>query len=196
MLEINYTLQPLQFIIHPVDKQIVLGNNVQFNANTTDTNVIFQWQTNLGFGWQNLFNAGQYNGVKTTSLTVFNVSMSNNNQIFRCVMKRTTCADSSGIAKLTVYDATGMNEFEEGVINVYPNPSNGKFRIDLPESTNAQIHILNIQGKEIYPRLPDGQGKKFNANENFEIDLEVEKGIYFLRLENENGIYTRKIVIQ
>jgi len=79
-------------------------------VSTTATNPSFQWQTNLGLGFQNISNAGQYSGATTETLTVSNLSITNNNQVFRCAVGDGLCSDTTAEATLTIIDDAGINE--------------------------------------------------------------------------------------
>jgi hypothetical protein len=61
---------------------------------------------------------------------------------------------------------------------VFPNPSNGKFSIELPWEENVTANIYNSEGKMVF----ESSFKK----RQFEIDLSNEpSGIYFLSLNGE-----------
>lgn len=73
-------------------------------------------------------------------------------------------------------------------ISVYPNPSNGNFIIQLPDELN-EIIIYNISGKIIYKRQYAGVQEI--------VDLKnVEAGIYFLYIRNEESIICEKLIVQ
>jgi len=56
-------------------------------------------------------------------LTVSNVTMTNNNQPFRCIITSGSCSDTSNVAVLTVNNNLGINEFkQDNLFSVYPNP--------------------------------------------------------------------------
>jgi hypothetical protein len=79
---------------------------------------------------------------------------------------------------------------------IFPNPSNGRFTLNINESSKAEtkeggpfsISIMNIYGEYIY----------HSANNNDSvIDISNQsKGIYFLKIENRNKIITEKVVVQ
>jgi hypothetical protein len=60
----------------PSNQTININNTGQFIVGSSDTNATYQWQTNLGLGFQNVSNAGQYSGASNDTLTVSNVTMS------------------------------------------------------------------------------------------------------------------------
>jgi hypothetical protein len=79
-------------------------------------------------------------------------------------------------------------------INIYPNPTDGAFKIDLPtqhEKTDWVIQILNGQGKEILKQKTDSQA-------SMEVDLrQYPAGMYIIRLiDQKQKIITRKIIIE
>jgi hypothetical protein len=70
------------FTTQPANKTVSVGNSVQFIASSNDLSASFQWQTDIGTGFQNLNNVTQYNGVTNDTLTISNTTLSNNNQPF------------------------------------------------------------------------------------------------------------------
>jgi hypothetical protein len=86
----------------PTNQTININNNAQFVVNSSDPIAIYQWQTDLGVGFQNLNSVGQYTGTTNDTLTVSNVTMSNNNQAFRCIVSSGSCSDTSNVAVLAV----------------------------------------------------------------------------------------------
>jgi len=86
----------------PASQTININNNVQFVVVSSDSNATYQWQTNLGLGFQNLNNTGQYSGTTNNTLTVSNVTMSNEDQQFRCIVTSGPCTKTSAVAELTV----------------------------------------------------------------------------------------------
>jgi hypothetical protein len=72
-------------------------------------------------------------------------------------------------------------------IKVFPNPSNGVFTIDTVLPTD--VKILDITGKEVY--------KASNITNQASLNLtNLQKGVYMLKMKNENGEQTEKIIIK
>jgi len=89
-----------------------------------------------------------------------------------------------------VYTNSDLLLLQELGIKIYPNPSNGKFRIDMTERNVEQITILDISGRLIHKENLKQQSSK-------EIDLsEFAKGIYILKLNVNNKELTSKIIIE
>ncbi|MEA1873342.1 MAG: T9SS type A sorting domain-containing protein [Bacteroidota bacterium] len=77
-------------------------------------------------------------------------------------------------------------------INIYPNPTKATFYVDVNYlSENLNVFVFDTQGKLIYRDIivsDNSQDKRFN----FEI---YKKGVYFIRLLNDNVNYLQKIVV-
>ena len=86
------------------------GNIAQFSVASSATSPTYQWQGNSGMGFANLSDAGQYSGTATNTLTVNNVTISNNNQQFRCIVTDGNCEDTTDVAVLTVIDDLGIED--------------------------------------------------------------------------------------
>ena len=94
----------------PSSQTTAANRNTHFSAVSSEPNSTFRWQTNLGFGFQDLQNAGQYSGTQTSTLTVSNTSPQNDNQLFRCIVSTTHCGiDTSDTATLNVNSSSNSN---------------------------------------------------------------------------------------
>jgi hypothetical protein len=173
------TSQPSNQAVNPT-------TSAQFIVNATSGSS-FQWQTDLGFGFQNLSNAGQYSGANNDTLVVSNASTSNNNQQFRCIVNPAGCADTSNIAVLTV-STVGMDELSvQGNVSLYPNPTQSSFEIQT-SLVYSKIEIRDMQGRIV---------KTENAAKTINLSS-LQKGTYSVNLldEKENTLAVRKIVLQ
>ena len=109
-----------------------------------------------------------------------------------------------------VVDAYGCNASDSVLINfvlnvedinqniafdVYPNPTKGQFTIQI-EGTISQtysLEIVNIQGQVLYQKDINVNSSKYSES----IDVSTwAKGVYVLRLKNDQFINTRKLIIQ
>jgi plastocyanin len=81
-----------------------------------------------------------------------------------------------------------------GNFSIYPNPSRGKFKVEInnPQYTkNYELEIYDLLGNKIFTT---SQPKQQNS---IQIDLSgFTKGIYFVRLYDGEEIFDRKVVIQ
>ena len=107
------------------------------------------------------------------------------------------CCWGSGyfIDDVSVVDCTGegVNEnIKEELLTISPNPLTNFTTITLPTSNNQQlttITITDVLGKQI-------KTLHFTSNECVIEKGDMERGIYFVRVNSKQGIVNRKIVIQ
>lgn len=81
-------------------------------------------------------------------------------------------------------------------LNVYPNPSNGKFALDfeLAEKGKAQLLVTDLQGKEIYKEEFVNEGVGLQTRQ---LDLSNHAGgFYLLKIKNGDKSLVKKIVLQ
>ena len=116
----------------PQNQTVGVPGPATFSIVSSDPNALFQWQTDLGVGFQNLTNSGQYSGVNTNTLSVNNVGFNNNNQQFRCIISTTSCSDTSDVGILFVDDSMTLEGQSEETIKIYPNPTQSDFTIEVP----------------------------------------------------------------
>lgn len=164
----------------PVSQSININNNAQFTVVTSNPNASYQWQTDLGVGFQNLTGVGQYSGATTNTLTVSNVNMSNNNQPFRCIVSSGTCSDTSDVAVLTVNNNASIDALsQEKIMTVYPNPAQNQLHVKTGiELMNASYSIIDNTGRTVLA----GQ----LTSESTVIELSgLSNGTYFLHVGDQ-----------
>ncbi len=96
------------------------------------------------------------------------------------------------IDDVSVVDCTndGVNEVTENMnISVYPNPSEGVFEVKSRKEKIKSVAVFNMLGEEIKMQQVTGT--------SIIIDISKEaKGIYFIKVNTENGILNKKVVVQ
>jgi hypothetical protein len=92
----------LSISTQPESQTLNINSNAQFVVSSSDPSATYQWQTDLGVGFQNLNNIGQFSGITNDTLTISNATLTNNNQPFRCIVSSGFCRDTSASAVLTV----------------------------------------------------------------------------------------------
>ncbi len=95
------------------------------------------------------------------------------------------------------YDlTTKVNEqkISDNNILIYPNPSNGSFKINyqVKEKGNIDISIVSIDGRTIRTLLSENKSQG-NYSINYTQNLEI--GSYFIKVESNNNLIIRKIII-
>ena len=178
-LTLNLTIETIGITTQPADQTVFSGNNAQFSVVSSALNPTFQWQMNEGTGWLDLFNAGQFSGVDTDILTVSNVTLGQNNNLFRCILtENSNCSDTTDVAVLTIEDNTGIEEVNQQ-ISIYPNPTSASFTISSESSINSSFKLFDIQGKVVL------KGRIESTEETVDIS-KLSKGQYNLVFEDES----------
>lgn len=92
-------------------------------------------------------------------------------------------------------EITGIqNELKSLEVAVYPNPSDGKFRLKL-EGANvreAEMKVIDIMGRVVYQTLLEIP--EANFDKNFSLDLEA--GLYFVQVEKGKFTKSTKLLIE
>jgi hypothetical protein len=73
---------------------------------------------------------------------------------------------------------------------IYPNPTSNFLNVIMKDGGNKnQVQVTNTIGQEVF-------SKQFNEGA-FSVDMEgFNNGLYFVRITNENGSYTQRILKQ
>lgn len=90
----------------------------------------------------------------------------------------------SGTLAVGIKDLALMNR----ELKLYPNPSEGRFTLDLMNLSCDQVSIKNTLGEEIY--------RSKTVDNTSTINLEGHhRGVYFLTVESSSGSFTEKFII-
>ena len=85
-----------------------------------------------------------------------------------------------------------IEDIEKKVI-VFPNPSNGNFSIkwDLMNVEVKNVSILNNIGKEVYSQ------EKFQGTNQINLkNMYLTSGLYFVNVNTNNGVITKKVIVK
>nr|HPH83772.1 T9SS type A sorting domain-containing protein [Flavobacteriales bacterium] len=143
------------------------------NANLPEDQFTFQWYRD------GVLVAGD----TTAAITVFQ------NGEYRVVASN--LAGCSSTDTITVLSTGGQTLRQASDVKIYPNPSTGYFQLKFnSEIKSGIISVIDISGKLILE-------KQFNHSSTLNVDLtSLSKGIYFLKINTDNGIQIHKIIIQ
>ena len=153
-----------------------------------------------------------YSGIYTYIYIATDLSCSNEQGSLYFEDGSQYCTDAPGFSCVDAYGLNDMNSMqiwacgddridtggdlvEDLTFNVYPNPSNGRFNIDLEGiSENQQnIHIYDIQGRLIENIVVEAN----STATTIPIDLSsVNNGVYFVKLMADYKTKMEKILIQ
>ena len=166
--QVNITVNALPSLSLTVSsKTICLGENTSILINGANT---YTWSTAA------TATSISVSPTITTTYSVIGVDVN------MCVSK------DSVVMVVSKCDAISEAALITNLTKVYPNPNHGSFVIEMPETTNAEIHISNMLGQKILST----KAKSINT-----IDLlGFDNGIYFIHVTQNNTIVYRNSIIK
>ncbi len=90
---------------------------------------------------------------------------------------------------------TGVNQYDNVEINVYPNPASTYVNVEVAADEAQQFNakVVDMMGKTVYT-------DNFNHNGGTELYTipvnDLAKGVYFLHLDNSNGSTVQKFIVK
>ena len=140
----------------------------------------YQWQTDIGSGFQNITDTSQFEGINSDTLTIKLTVKSNNNQKFRCIVNDQYCSDTSVAALLSLYGVSVYNLRNNQIFHIYPNPTSNELNIKIESNLlGSQFRIINTLGQEVR------QGELSKLNSTIDVS-KLPKGSYNMLIGTEN----------
>lgn len=99
------------------------------------------------------------------------------------------CTDS--VCKLISF-SVGIDPALYEAIELYPNPNNGQFYLDLSEIAGEEVQLVmfDVLGKQVH-------ASEFRAETQYDMELsELATGLYYLQVMTEKGHYRTKVIIE
>ena len=97
-----------------------------------------------------------------------------------------------GLWRSNVYDETlSVNNFELNDLALYPNPANNEVNLKWNKPEDVSVRIYNALGKIVF------YGKEVNLQNGIKIDVSsFGSGLYFVKLNSDNGEITKKLILK
>jgi hypothetical protein len=94
----------------------------------------------------------------------------------------------NSLGNSATYSATLLNNtrFESSQFTIYPNPVHAQLNIESESFDIQNLEIFNLTGKQLLQ-------KKYNPNETLDVSSLVN-GLYVLKINTEDGTFTKKLV--
>ena len=145
------------------------------------------------------FTSYQWNtGATTQTITIDSLDFSlGGNQYMVEVENAEQCTNGDTI-NVEVDICTGIitPALTSELISVYPNPSNGQFKVSISGLKNQQYYlgVYNTVGALVFEKEFENHGTKIQT---LELDLSSQaKGVYFIQLQSEGKIQVERLIIQ
>ena len=105
-------------------------------------------------------------------------------------LKDDACRSASRTeAVVTVEDCSNINELAKGNLDIYPNPNNGLFTISNSEDI-VKVTVTDVHGKIVQSI------NEINLNK-VDVDLtNLERGMYMINVETNNGTVMESVIVQ
>ena len=91
--------------------------------------------------------------------------------------------------------AINENSFENNIVQIYPNPTTGRFTLemDLQKNTSLSIKLYQITGQQIFAE----EVRHITGAFSRQIDLNnYAKGLYYVQVVTDEGVSTGKVIYQ
>ncbi len=97
------------------------------------------------------------------------------------------CSNTASISAL-VHSCTGVLALNQDLnFKIFPNPSSGKFTLQLANYSNSQVSIYNVNGDLVYKQNIDQAISLIDISQ-------LAKGIYLLQIKQADKVLQQKIV--
>jgi len=130
------------------------------------------------------------------SQTVFfdstNLTTPYDNIIWANVTKN-LCSTTDTIIITTIVISINDNKNDDIIVNVYPNPSNGIFNVDVNDIKNSLIvEIYDFSGKEVVRKNIE---RSYPDHINMDVRY-LPNGVYFMKIQSGSFLTVKKIIIK
>lgn len=155
---------------------------------TTNVLTITASQNGATYQWINCNGNVAINGATNQSYTA------TANGQYAVIVTLNGCTDTSACVTINNVSANEVNLTPEQV-EVYPNPSNGQFVIDITTfgTANTVVKIMDELGKIVFNQNIEIVNGKNKTN----VDLsQLAKGNYYVQVSSAQGLITKKVTIK
>ncbi len=129
-------------------------------------------------------------GLEASSIEVYKVNIENASFSLKSSSPSfsVSSTDLNGVWMVKGQQATNIELPESSQVNIFPNPSQGVFSINLNEENyGAQIEIKDITGRSVYDKTANKTKEEINLNQ--------QKGLFVVKITNGTEVVTKKILV-
>jgi Secretion system C-terminal sorting domain len=166
----NATSNTVNIIVNPIPNTNVTIVNETLTADQAGAN--YQW-LDCSNAFAPILNANSQSYLATS------------NGSYAVMVTLNGCTDTSACQTIS---SVGLTKLNQAVyFKVYPNPANTNLYISNPLTEKIYIQLLDAAGKIIYTNYTSESIMKIEMNE-------IRSGLYIVKINSKNNIYTQKIV--
>jgi endoglucanase len=182
-----------QWLVIETQKPVSLSH---FKLSVTDgieNNALFDvFASEDGFEWELVMGQEESCGL-STDYQVFDIPSTKSEVLYnyiKLIGKGTSKDDINDYAELKLYAGTGSLSDEkvliEDIMEVYPNPAQYNFNLDLKEDSN--VRIINLNGQVVF--------EEFLQQGVNSIDINLPSGSYMIQVLGESQMVSQQLIIQ
>ncbi len=166
------------------DLQLTTSYDCFLDSNTQDSLAIFSYEITGGDG--NYTSNGNTQNDTLQNGEIYHIEIMDGN---RCTVSISDTIDCQ---------FTSISTIKHPISNIqlYPNPNNGNFTLSLQleEAETIEIKIIDILEQvklwQQFPTLPTVE------RQNFDLNLDLPSGLYFLQIKGKDWRWTEKIIVR
>ncbi|MBK6967331.1 MAG: T9SS type A sorting domain-containing protein [Bacteroidales bacterium] len=135
------------------------------------------------------------NGNTTNSIMINAAEQGVNSTSYALTVTDVNGCEGEASIMVTVDACAGIGENNTTTgISIFPNPSKGEFTLDIANAPigHANLSVVNSAGEIVYANRLNITRSSQREN----ISLNIDSGVYFLKVETLNGVVTQKLVIK
>lgn len=169
-----------------VDHAFVTSSNISIQATANTQN--YQWMVEPA-------EAGTISGEGTGITIAWNASFTGIAKIKAAGSNDCGQGEWSEEKEVLVRSTIGVAEFSAANIQVYPNPSNGYFNLDIQQlaGQNVSIKVTNLIGELVYFEQAEANNGKFSKAINLS---HLNAGVYIISVESNQNMAVQRITIR
>jgi Secretion system C-terminal sorting domain len=166
----------------------IYGKTITINNSTVTQPVEVVAEEKITINSNSTLFAGVYRIDAVQSCSSFRIAETNDN-VAKGSRGRVQTHDESYLNEITLYDQE-MDKSINPRFNIYPNPNNGQFNIELKNNGGvASIEVYDMMGKQVFAQN--------DMSTKLSIDISNQpKGIYFVKVNIGEEVFNEKIIYQ
>ncbi len=198
----------MSFVMHKVDlgsNSVLTFSHAYRQYSSENDRLKVQVSTDCGATWNDVFNeaGGTLATVAASTSQYFNADPSdwrsntvdlsaydNTNEVVVRFLVTSDYGNNMFIDDINIGEANSIAEQNQLAVAIYPNPATDNFTVKLDESSDVAIQVIDVQGKVVATQNVTGQSETT-------VDASaLAPGIYTVLITTENGVATKKVVVE